>query len=225
MIRDVDERRKGGELHSSDRLQQKPTWEHPHARGADECANVDMERTTNAAREGEKVSSARWAFTLEALQIDGICTALSPFHLHRSTPDEDFISKSVSHNALDLFTATRRIIYELRIHVVVNGRFYDAFFCLTLPKQEPTDATPWHSLRCTHAWRACHNRRRRPRPGRRRRRCFCAAVKNQIELGIREPNFSSLLSGGGGGGASSSCSACGRQKGARMASQFRERAK
>ena len=78
LIRDVDERRKGGELHSSDRLQQKPTWEHPHARGADECANVDMERTTNAAREGEKVSSARWAFTLEALQIDRICTALSP---------------------------------------------------------------------------------------------------------------------------------------------------
>ena len=51
---------------------------HTHARGADECANVDMERTTNAAREGEKVSSARWAFTLEALQIDRICTALSP---------------------------------------------------------------------------------------------------------------------------------------------------
>ena len=29
--------------------------EHPHARGADECANVDMERTTNAAVEVEKV--------------------------------------------------------------------------------------------------------------------------------------------------------------------------
>ena len=56
MIRDVDERRKGGELHSSDRLQQKlgSTHAHTHVDGRgweDECANVDMERTASAARE------------------------------------------------------------------------------------------------------------------------------------------------------------------------------
>ena len=59
MIRDVDERRKGGELHSSDRLQQKlgSTHAHTHVDGRgweDECANVDMERTAIARAAREK---------------------------------------------------------------------------------------------------------------------------------------------------------------------------
>ena len=58
LIRDVDERRNGGELPSSDRLQQKLES------AARTCANVDMERT---ARGREKVSSARWGLPPEAL--------------------------------------------------------------------------------------------------------------------------------------------------------------